>query len=133
MAARAARARSRSASSASTSPLPAGAHGHLGHRALVGDAGGDHGAGLQGGERERVGAEGREEVRVHLHRVDERRVAGRRAARAGDDGDLDVALLQPQPRLVERPGPVHLDVGVALGWPGADGVEVRRRTRRPGR
>ena len=56
-----------------------------------------------------------EEVRVHLHRVDERRVPGGRASRTGDHRDLDVALLEAQPRLVERPGPVHLDVESRLG------------------
>ena len=104
--------------------LAPGADRHLGHRPLVGDAGADHRPGLQGGEGERVGAEGGEVVGVHLHRVDERRVAGGRPARAGDHGDVDVALLQPEPGLVERPGAVHLDVAVPLGRPGADGVEV---------
>ena len=35
-----------------------GTHGHLGHRPLVGDAGSDHRPGLQGGEGQRVGAQG---------------------------------------------------------------------------
>ncbi len=104
--------------------LAPGPHRHLGHRPLVGDAGGDHRPGLEGGEGQRVGAQGGQEVRVHLHRVDQGRVAGRGAPGAGDHGDLDVALLQAEPRLVERPGAVHLHVGVPLGRPGADGVQV---------
>ena len=32
-------------------------------------------------------------------------------------------MLQPHPRLVQRPGTVHLDVRFLLGRPGADGVE----------
>ena len=101
-----------------------GADRDLGHGPLVGDAGGDHGPGLQRGEGQGVGAERGQDVGVHLHRVDERGVAGRRATRAGHDGDLDVALVQPEPRLVEGPGAVHLHVRVALGRPGTDGVEV---------
>ena len=96
----------------------------LGHRPFVGDACRNDGPGLQGGEGDRVHAEGGEVVRVHLHRVDEGGIPGGRASRSGHDGDLDVALLQPQPRLVEGPGTVHLDVGVALGRPGTDGIDV---------
>ncbi len=100
------------------------AHRHLGHGPLVGDAGGQHGSGLQGGEGQRIGAQRGQEVGVHLHRVDEGRITGRGPARAGDNGDVDVALGQAQPGLVQGPGPIHLDVAVALGGPGSDGVEV---------
>ena len=68
--------------------------------------------------------EGGQEVRVHLHGIDQGRIAGRGAAGSGDHGDLDVALLQAEPRFVEGPGAVHLHVGVPLGRPGADGVQV---------
>ena len=104
--------------------LAPGADRHLGHRALVGDTRGDHRPGLEGGEGERVGTQGSQKVRVHLHRVDQGRITGGRAARTGDHGDLDVALLQPQPGLVQGPGPVHLHVAVPLRGPGADGVQV---------
>ena len=57
-------------------------------------------------------------------------IAGRGATGAGDDRDLDVALLEPQPRLVERPRAVHLHVRVALRRPRADRVEVRHERER---
>ena len=105
--------------------LAPGPHGHLGHRALVGDPASITARAWRAAKVRGSAPSGSEEVGVHLHRVDQRRVAGGGSARTGDDGDLDVALLQPEPRLVQRPGAVHLDVRVPLGWPRPDGVEVR--------
>ena len=106
----------------------------LGHLALGDLARVDQRPGLQRGERRGVDAERREVVRVHLHRVDERRVGGRRPTRAHDHRDVDVAELQPEPRLVHRPRAVHLDVRVALRRPRADGVDVlHERERLAGR
>ena len=84
----------------------------------------DQRARLERGEAQRVDAEWCEVVGVHLHRVDQRGVRSRRAARTGDHRDLDVTVVQAEPRLVERPRSVHLHVRVAFGRPRADGVEV---------
>ena len=78
---------------------------------------------LQRGERHRVGPERRDDVGVELRRQHLGQVARRRLAEAVDERRLRLAGLDLHPRLVERPGTVHLDVRFGDRRPGADGVE----------
>ena len=68
-------------------------------------------------------------VRVVLQRHDLVQVAGRRLAEAVHERAVDLAGLDRDPRLVQRPRRVHLDVALAHRRPRAHRVEPRRRTR----
>src|SRR5437870_9215743 len=78
---------------------------------------------LERGDAHRVGPERRDIVRIVLESEDLVGVADGRLAEGVDEGRVDVADLEADPRLVERPGAVHLDVRFDDGRPGADGVE----------
>ena len=82
----------------------------LGHVALGDLSGVDQGTRLERREAQRVDAERREVIRVHLHRVDQRGVGRRRTTRTGDHRDVDVTVVETKPRFVHRPRAVHLDV-----------------------
>ena len=90
--------------------VAAAARRDLRHVALGDLARVDQRACLERREAQRVDAERREVVRVHLHRVDQRGVGGRRTTGTGDHRDLDVTVVQTKPRFVHRPRAVHLDV-----------------------
>ena len=69
------------------------------------------------------GHSGADGVRVELAGQHHRQVARRRLAVAVDEGGVDLAELELHPRLVERPGAVHLDVALLDRRPRADAVE----------
>ena len=83
----------------------------------------ERGAGLQGGEADGVGPQRRHVVRVELagqHLVDRSR---RRLPVAVDEGAVDLAELELDPRLVQGEGAVHLDVALLDRRPRSDTVE----------
>ena len=61
---------------------------------------------------------------IGLQREDLVVATGRRLARADHDGGVDVADLEADPRLEQRPRAVHLDVALVDRRPGADAVDV---------
>ena len=70
-------------------------------------------------------------VRVGLQRHDLVQVTGRRLAEAVDERAVDLAGLDRDPRLVQRPRRVHLDVALPDRRPRADRVEARHERERP--
>ena len=75
-------------------------------------------------ERHVVGPERHEVVRVVLEaRATSRRSPRERDARGEHERDVDVAVLQPHPRFVQRPRAVHLDVRLRDRRPRAGGLE----------
>ena len=94
----------------------------------VGVARVEEGAGLQRGEadRRRATAGRRSTGRAGGSRTS-RTVAERRLAEAVDERGVDLAVLEPHPGLVQRPGAVHLDVATPRS------AARRRRRRAPSR
>ena len=92
---------------------------------LGGLAGVEQRPGLQRREADRVGPQRAEDVGLELQREHPADVTGRALAEGVDQRGVDVAVLQPDPRLVEREGAVHLDVRLRDRRPRADGVERR--------
>ena len=88
-------------------------------------------SGLQRGQRHRVWPERRQHVRVELEGEDLAEVAERRLAEAVDERGVDAAVLQRNPRFVQRPRRVHLDVALGPRRPDADGVERADEAERP--
>ena len=76
---------------------------------------------------------GCEVVGIELLGVQGARVGRRRLARAEDQGGVDVAVLQAYPRFVQRPGSVHLDVGLSDRRPGPGGFQVGHEGERAAR
>ena len=89
------------------------------------------GAGLQAGERDGVGPQRRQGVGVELERERPAQHAGRGLAEAVDERGVDLAGLDLQPGLVERPGGVHLDVRLVDRRDHADRVDRRDERERP--
>ena len=50
-------------------------------------------------------------------------VAHGRSPESIDQGDVDVAALEGDPGFVERPGSVHLDMGLSNRRPGAQAID----------
>ena len=90
----------------------------------------DQRSGLEGGEADRVGPERGDVVRVELAREDLVDRSGSRLPVAVDEGGVDVPELELHPGLVQRPGPVHLDVALLDRRPGPDPVEGRHEAER---
>ena len=67
-------------------------------------------ASLQRRERDRVGPQRRDVVRVELHHEDVAERPHRRLPEAVDERAVDVSVLEPDPRLVQRPRAVGLHV-----------------------
>ena len=106
---------------------------HLGHRPLVPEAGVDARAGLEAGERDGVGPQRRHRVGVELERERTTQHAGRALAEAVDQRGVDLAGLDLDPRLVERPRGVHLDVRLVDRRDHPDRVDgLHERERPPG-
>ena len=84
----------------------------------------EHGLRLERRQRHVVGADRREVVRIELERQRlAQRHAQTRAARREHERHVDVAVLQPHPRLVERPRTVHLHVRLGDRRPRTRGFE----------
>src|SRR5207253_10033549 len=79
--------------------------------------------GLQRSDADRVRPQWRGEVRIELYGHDLGQVAQRWLPECVHQRRVDVAVLQSDPCLVQRPGAVHLDVRLADRRPGADRVE----------
>ena len=101
----------------------AAAGGDGGERGLVGVARVDEGLRLEGGEGDGVGPQGCHVVRVELAGQDVAHGAGRGLAVRVDERGVGLAGEELGPRLVQRPGAVHLDVRLGDRRPGADAVE----------
>jgi hypothetical protein len=102
----------------------------LGHVLLGEGAGIETGSRLQRGERRRIGPQRGGVVRVELAAQHTAEVTGRRLAVAEDQRDVDLAHLQLDPRLVQRPRAVHVDVRFGDGRPRPEAVE-RHHEREP--
>ena len=84
----------------------------------------EHRLRLERGQRHVVGADRREVVRIELERQRlAQRSAQARPARREHERDIDVTVLEPHPRLVQRPRAVHLHVRLGDRRPRARGFE----------
>ena len=70
-------------------------------------------------------------IGVGLQRHDLVKIAGRRLAEPVHERAVDLAGLDRDPRLVQRPRRVHLDVALTDRWPRAHGVETHDKRERP--
>jgi len=106
-------------------PVAPASRDNLGEFALRGLPGLEQRAGLKPGDRDRVEAKRSVNVGIGLERKDLARHARRRFSGAHDQGGIDVAHLETHEGLEERPGPVHLDMGLVDRRPGTVAVHVR--------
>ncbi len=99
------------------------AGGDGGEGPLVGVARVDERLGLECGEGDGVGPQGGEVVGVELSGEHVPELAGRGLPVRVDERGLGLAGAELDPRLVQRPGPVHLDMGLGDRRPGPHAVE----------
>ena len=104
---------------------PPAAGDHVGEVLLGGLARFEQRPRLECGERDRVGPQRCDEVRIELTALHLVGRPGRRLAVAVHERGVDLAELQLDPRLVESPGAIHLDVALLDRWPRPDAVERR--------
>jgi hypothetical protein len=106
-------------------PVTPASRDDLGEVALRGLSGVEQRACLKPGGRDRVEAERSANVGIGLEREDLAGRARRRFPGAHDQGGVDVAHLETHESLEERPGSVHLDVGLVDRRPGSVAIHVR--------